>query len=734
MSEGKGLSRRDFLKAFSAIPVAAGVLGAPNQAKAEEKPPKVLGPGPTPITLNVNGKDHALQLPPRTTLLNALRTYLDLTGAKEVCNTGACGACTVLVDGLPMNACLLLAVDAVGRKIVTVEALAKDEGLAPIQQAFVTHDGMQCGYCTPGFLCSLSALFAKKPNPTSAEIRSACSGNLCRCGAYPRIFAAAEAVAAGKPDGGGVHGEALLALGGEALRKVLDSQGVPRIEGVEKVTGRAKYSSDQRPSGLLYMRALICPYASARIDGRPDLDAARMVPGVKTVELVSDRETQMGAPVAYAVADDPQAADEALAALGLKLSPQPRNVDPEKAFADAARGPMEPSGRVKRALDDADAVVEGTFVIQTVQHCALEPHGAVAHWQGDRLTVYESTQAVCGARDEIAEAAGLPQGKTRLLCEFTGGGFGAKLGMWSETPRLLRVAKRAGAPVHYFASRAAELIAYGGRRPQVVQVRMGGRKDGQIVGECRRLLGNADTYWYDVPVSDTDKLKGNVHGFGTFPPLRAPGSPERSYVMESIVEDLANALGIDPLEMRLRNKPDMKNWFEQGARAIGWSRREPTGSQKGEVRRGFGVGCGNFAGMSGCHFAEVEVDMPTGVVRVVKVVAVMQGGFINRLGVLNQILGGTVMGLSWAMFEERILDRVTGGVLNANLDGYKIAGTKDVPEIEVILIGQQGRTSGVGEAPVVPIAGAIRNAIVNATGKPIYRMPFTPRNVLASLA
>ncbi|MEK7866694.1 MAG: 2Fe-2S iron-sulfur cluster-binding protein, partial [Planctomycetota bacterium] len=110
MSEGKGFSRRDFLKAFGAIPVAAGVLGGGAKAQAEDKAPAVLGPGPTPITLNVNGRDHALQIPPRTTLLNALRTHLDITGPKEACNTGACGACTVLVDGLPMNACLVLAI------------------------------------------------------------------------------------------------------------------------------------------------------------------------------------------------------------------------------------------------------------------------------------------------------------------------------------------------------------------------------------------------------------------------------------------------------------------------------------------------------------------------------------------------------------------------------------------------------------------------------------------------
>jgi len=732
MPDDKGLSRRDFLKAFGALPVAAGVLVTSQAARADDKAPPVLGPGPIPITLNVNGQDRALHVPPRTTLLNALRTHLDITGPKEVCNSGACGACTVLVDGLPMNACLLLAVDVVGRKITTVEGLANGEKLAPIQEAFTTHDGMQCGYCTPGFLCALSALFAKNAKPTGDEIRSSCSGNLCRCAAYPRIFAAAEAVAAGKPDGGIVHGEALLALGGDDLKKLLETQGVPRIEGPDKVTGRARYSTDQRPSGLLYLRAITCPYVEARIGGKPDLAAARAVPGVKEV-YVAEKGAQMGATVAYAVADDPQAADEALAALKLRLDPQPADVDPEKAFA-SAKDAGEQNDRVASALKKADAVVEGTFVIQTVQHCCLEPHGATAHWQGDRLTVYESSQGVCDSRDRIARATKIDQGKVRLVCEFTGGGFGSKLSMWSETPRAVQVARKLGAPVHYFASRAGELIAYGGRQPQVVHVRMGGRKDGTIVAESRRMFGHADTYWYDVPARSSEVVNGEVQGFGSFPPLRGPGQPQKAFVMESIVEDLANALGMDPLELRLKNKPDLKDWFSKGAEAIGWSKRQPFGSQKGDVRRGFGVGCGDFAGMSGCHFVEVEVDVPTGVVRVVKVVAVMQGGFINRIGVNSQVLGGTVMGLSWAMFEERIMDHATGGMLNANLDGYKLAGARDIPEIEVVLLGRQGRPSGCGEAPCVPIGGAIRNAIVNATGRPLYRMPFTPRNVLASLA
>jgi xanthine dehydrogenase YagR molybdenum-binding subunit len=199
------------------------------------------------------------------------------------------------------------------------------------------------------------------------------------------------------------------------------------------------------------------------------------------------------------------------------------------------------------------------------------------------------------------------------------------------------------------------------------------------------------------------------------------------------MDDLAHKLDMDPLEFRLKNDNRLKDWFAEGAKRIGWEKRKKTGSQKGHVVRGFGVGCGAFAGARGCDFVEVEVDKQTGVVRVVKIVVLFEGGFINRRGALNQITGGTIMGMSWAMWEDRVLDRKTGGMLNTNLETYKIAGSLDIPEIDVVLLGRFGSSTGVGEAPVVPVAGAISNAIFNAIGVRVNRMPFTPRHVLAAL-
>jgi xanthine dehydrogenase YagT iron-sulfur-binding subunit len=191
-----GVTRRDFMK-ISAIGVAVpAVLGSVTDAAAEEVP--VQGPGKVPVTLQVNGKKLSAQLEPRVTLLDALRDNFDLTGAKRVCDRGACGACTVLLDGKPVYACSVLAIDAQGRDIKTIEAMAEGDSLSPVMQAFVAHDAQQCGFCTPGFIVATTSFLQKHPAPTPDDIRHGLSGNFCRCGTYDGIRAVALAHAGGK--------------------------------------------------------------------------------------------------------------------------------------------------------------------------------------------------------------------------------------------------------------------------------------------------------------------------------------------------------------------------------------------------------------------------------------------------------------------------------------------------------------------------------------------------------
>ncbi len=191
-----GISRRRFLKGVGTGVAATGLLTSiePSFIDAASRK-KSLGPGVVPITLDVNGKAYPTDVEPRHVLLDVLRKNLGITGPKPICERGACGGCTVLVDGEPVYACMMLAVDAVGKEITTVEGLAKGDQLDPVQQAFIEHDALMCGFCTPGFLMSVRALIDRNPNPTLEDVKAAVSGNTCRCGTYPRIFSAALSAA-----------------------------------------------------------------------------------------------------------------------------------------------------------------------------------------------------------------------------------------------------------------------------------------------------------------------------------------------------------------------------------------------------------------------------------------------------------------------------------------------------------------------------------------------------------
>jgi aerobic-type carbon monoxide dehydrogenase small subunit (CoxS/CutS family) len=186
-------SRRTFLKSLGTVAATAATAQVKSVAAELEKvnAEKVVGPGAVPVALKVNGQTLKLMLEPRVTLLDALRNYSSLTGAKEGCDRASCGACTVLVNGTPIYSCQKLALESQGCEITTVEGLAEAGKLSPVQQSFMDQDALMCGYCTPGFLMSVTALLKKNPRPTAEDVKHACAGNLCRCGTQPRILQAA---------------------------------------------------------------------------------------------------------------------------------------------------------------------------------------------------------------------------------------------------------------------------------------------------------------------------------------------------------------------------------------------------------------------------------------------------------------------------------------------------------------------------------------------------------------
>ena len=204
-SEKPSLTRRDFLKG-AGVTVSGGLLGKSIVADAAQPESKneIVGPGAVPVTLRVNGKVHKLNIEPRVTLLDALRDRLDITGSKKVCDRATCGACTMLMDRKPVYGCTVLAIEAEGHEITTIEGLAADDKLTPVMAAFVNHDAQQCGFCTPGFVMACTAFLERNPNPSLEDIEKGLGGNLCRCGTYWRVRHAV--LQAAREMKGGSHG------------------------------------------------------------------------------------------------------------------------------------------------------------------------------------------------------------------------------------------------------------------------------------------------------------------------------------------------------------------------------------------------------------------------------------------------------------------------------------------------------------------------------------------------
>src|SRR5438045_2030902 len=191
---GANLSRRNFLKSTGVVSVAAAVV---KPAEAAQSGPPAVGPGEVPVRLTVNGRAVNLMIEPRVTLLDALRMRADLTGNKRGCDRGACGACTMLVDGKPVYSCSTLAIEVQGKQIRNIQGLANGDTLHPVQAAFLEKDALMCGFCTPGFLMASVGLLEKHPNPTPEQIKKGLDGNICRCGTFTRIFEAVSSVKGG---------------------------------------------------------------------------------------------------------------------------------------------------------------------------------------------------------------------------------------------------------------------------------------------------------------------------------------------------------------------------------------------------------------------------------------------------------------------------------------------------------------------------------------------------------
>jgi CO/xanthine dehydrogenase Mo-binding subunit/aerobic-type carbon monoxide dehydrogenase small subunit (CoxS/CutS family) len=629
------------------------------------------------VRLVVNGRAHELELPAHALLLDVLRDRLDLKGAKRSCDAQVCGACTVLVDELAVSACTYLAVEADGRVVTTVEGLAEDGRLDRIQQAFLERGAVQCGFCTSGMLLTARALLRERPEPTRDEILHELRGSLCRCTGYRKIVEAIEAAARAP-----LHPRAPQTIrrddpaGPRPLRVV--GHPLARIDGGEKVTGRARYVTDLAAPGMAYAKVLRSPYPHARVV-RVDASRARAHRGVLVVLsgadltfcdpyygpafrdrplLAIDVARYEGDPVAAVVALDEATAAEALELIDVDYTPLPAVITLEEAlapgaplvhtgqplaghFADLSTLRPEPGtnvchrfryarGDAESALAAAHVVVEDTFLFPRVQHYAMEPNAALAAWdETGALTVWASTQNPYSVRVELAKMFGVPLSKIRIVVPHLGGGFGSKTYAKLE-PLAAALARAADRPVRLAAS-AAEAFRTVRRCSSRVSVRAGFARDGTLVAvDCRadfdvgayadigpRVVQKA-TYTatgpYRVPnvALDARAVYTNTTPGGAF---RGFGVPQLAWALESLIDDAADRLGRDPVDLRRQNLLAHGEEFAPGDTPIDGKLEESLGRAAEVIRWGAPLAADRGRGVAAMLKASVAPSVSEAIVR-----------------------------------------------------------------------------------------------------------------------
>ena len=595
------------------------------------------------LNFTVNDQTETIEITPRTRLLDALRVDLGLIGTKEGCGTGDCGSCTVLLDGKAVNSCMLLALQTEGREVTTIEGLGKPGVLDPVQQAMVQCGGIQCGFCTPGMVLSLKSLFDQNPHPDEKAVRVAISSNLCRCTGYSKIFDAAQALTDGS-----IHSETVN--GND------DAIGARMVctDAVEKVTGHAVYAEDIQLPRMIYGALVRSTQAHANILSI-DTSEAMSLPGVKAVvtgpeiemgyygyELhdlrvfALEKVRYLGEPVAAVAAVTPDIAREAAMKVKVEYEELPGVFDPEEAITPGA--PLvhdDPNayqfdwesertgnlcyklefgeGDVERGFAESDQVIEGTYHTPVAHAGAIEPHSATAMTDpSGRVTVWTTTQKPFGVRSYLARALKRSISSFRIVPTHIGGGFGGKLFPVLE-PYAVLLAERSALPVQMTLTReeemaSAELL----RHPSKIEIKTGVKNDGALVAQQVRMLFNTGAYGpygpntaalgslmaggpYRIPNLD---ITGLVTYTNNVPngSIRCPSGPQMAFAVETHMDKVARAVGMDSLAFRLKNTWEngdttctgqpleavsIKECLQKAADAVEWDKPRPPGTGKG---------------------------------------------------------------------------------------------------------------------------------------------------------
>lgn len=568
---------------------------------------------PASTTFRVNGRSFEVSGLPMRRLSDVLRDDLGLTGTKVGCDAGDCGACTVRLDGDPVCSCLVALGQMAGRDVATVEGLADGDRLSGVQAAFLHHGAAQCGICTPGMLMASDALLDAQPLPTETQVMDALGGVLCRCTGYRKIVEAVRAAntdrAPGEPRGpeaGAAAANGIAALSREATLTSPAGSAVgarvARVDGADQVIGATVFGADKAPAGSLVLRAVRSPHAHARvtIGDMSALHAAH--PGLARVLVAADVPGQNRYGIYATGKDQPVLADgyvryrgEAVAALvgdaetvaGIADSDLPIAWETLPALLDIAAatqpdaaqlhegspGNILTIGRVVRgdaatALATSAAVASGTFETSHVEHAYIEPEAGYAERNGDRIAVFATTQTPYMDRDELALVLDLAPEQVQVIPSACGGGFGGKLDL-SLQPLVAMAAWVLDRPVRCIYSRPESMRSTTKRHPARIAVTIGADPEGRLT--AIDFEGDFDTGAY-ASWGPTVANRVPVHASGPYfvPAVRATaraiytngpiggafrgfGVPQAAIAQEAVLDELADRLGIDRLEMRLRN-------------------------------------------------------------------------------------------------------------------------------------------------------------------------------------
>jgi selenium-dependent xanthine dehydrogenase len=550
------------------------------------------------LNMVVNGKDVHVDVAGNEFLAYVLRYKLGLTGTKVGCDEAECGACTVIVDGQPVDSCVYPALKAQGATVETIEALAQNgssPGLHPLQETFVERGAVQCGFCTPGFIMTSKALLDRNPDPTDEDIKSALKDTYCRCGCYVEIIDAVHA-AADRLAGAAADSNGRLPVSSKPLNVV--GRPVARPDAVDKVTGRARYADDYAFPGMLHGATLRAAYPHARIKSI-DITRAEALPGVHAVltadDIPGDKNhglifsdwpaladgtvRYIGDPVAIVAADTPEIAAEALARIDVAYEPLPIVDSPEAALAEGAPLVHEQGnllkhikvrlGDVEQAFEAADVIVEREYTTPTYEHAFLEPECSIGRIADDnKIEVLVGSQIPYEDRRQIAACLGVPEEQVRVRGTIIGGGFGGKEDIAAQIHVAL-LAQKTGRPVKILYDRQESLRFHPKRHATKIRLKTGARRDGRLVAVQAEILGDGGAY---ASLSDKVMTRAATHAAGPYavpsvkidcyttytnnPPagaFRGFGVTQSAFAVESNMDLVAQELGIDPIEFRKLN-------------------------------------------------------------------------------------------------------------------------------------------------------------------------------------